>query len=212
MVTPEVAPIAWSADPHQQPAAPAEVVATPRFERAGAHWQIGGIFPATAMADDGTLALRRADARWALTDLRAPADCIIEATVDFRAGSGFGIMFRASTDDGERITGYSFDVDPVASGGGYLVRMWESSRQHWRPLAQASVTDPAQLSGRHVLQLTLRGDRLDVQVDGEPVLAIDALSRYTVELGREPCRGDRVGIQAWSTTEVTIESFRVAAR
>jgi hypothetical protein len=64
--------------------------------------------------------------------------------------------------------------------------------------------------GRHVLELTLRADQLQVRVDGEPVLDIDALSRATVEVGREPCRGDRVGVQAWSTTEVTIESFRVA--
>ncbi len=210
VAAPEAPPIAWSADRQPDLTRPAGHDISPRFERAGAHWQIGGIFPATAMADDGTLALRRADARWALTDLHASADCIIEATVDYRAGSGFGIVFRASTDDGERITGYSFDVDPVASGGGYLVRLWDSSRQHWRPLAQAPVTDPAQLTGRHVLELTLRADQLSVRVDGEAVLAVAGLSRCTVELGKEPCRGDRVGIQAWSTTEVTVESFRVA--
>ena len=208
---PDVPPIAWSADGAQEAAAPTLGDTTPRFERAGAHWQIGGIFPATAMADDGTLALRRADARWALTDLRAPADCVIETTVDFRSGSGFGIMFGASTDDGERITGYSFDVDPVAGGGSYLVRFWESSRQHWRPLAQAPVTDPAVLTGRHVLELTLRADQLSARVDAEPVLDITGLSRCTIELGKEPSRGDRVGIQAWSTTEVTVESFRVAS-
>ena len=27
---------------------------------------------------------------------------------------------------------------------------------------------------------------------------------------REPCRGDRLGVQAWSTTEVTVDTFRVA--
>jgi len=68
-------------------------------------------------------------------------------------GSGFGIVFRASITN-DRITGYSFDMDPVAGGGGYLVRLWDGSRQH--------------------------------------------------------CRGERVGIQAWATTEVTVESFRVA--
>jgi len=188
-----------------------DVDATPRFERAGADWQIGGIFPATAMADDGTLALRRADARWALTDLRASGDCIIEAAFDFRAGSGFGIVFRGAIDDGERITGYSFDIDPIAGGGGYLLRLWEDSRQHWRPLAQASVTDAAQLYDRHVVRLAMRADHLTVAVDGDPVLDVPALSRVTVDLGRQPCRGDRVGVQAWSTTEVTVESFRVAS-
>ena len=47
-------------------------------------------------------------------------------------------------------------------------------------------------------------------LDADPVLELPALSRCTLELGREPCRGDRVGVQAWSTTEVTVESFRVA--
>ena len=211
-----VAPIAWNADQAPEStinagAATAAVDSTPRFERASAQWQVGGIFPAMAMADDGTLALRRADARWALTDLRASGDCIIEAAFDFRAGSGFGIVFRGAVDDGDRITGYSFDIDPIAGGGGYLLRLWEDSRQHWRPLAQAPVTDPAQLYGRHVVRLALRADQLTVAVDGDTVLDVPALSRATVDLGRQPCRGDRVGVQAWSTTEVTIDSFRVAS-
>ena len=214
--TPGVAPIAWSADRVPESTidpspATRDIDANPRFERASAHWQIGGIFPAMAMADDGTLALRRADARWALTDLRASGDCIIEAAFDFRAGSGFGIVFRGAVDDGDRITGYSFDIDPIAGGGGYLLRLWEDSRQHWRPLAQAPVTDPAQLYGRHVVRVAMRADQLTVAVDGDTVLDVPALSRATVDLGRPPCRGDRVGIQAWSTTEVTVESFRVAS-
>jgi transcriptional regulator with XRE-family HTH domain len=211
-----VAPIAWNADQAPEPpitasSATPEVDSTPRFERASAHWQVGGIFPAMAMADDGTLALRPADARWALTDLRASGDCIIEAVVDFRAGSGFGIVFRGAVDDGDRITGYSFDIDPIAGGGGYLLRLWEDSRQHWRPLVQAPVTDAAQLYGRHVVRLALRADQLTVAVDGDTVLDLPALSRATVDLGRQPCRGDRVGVQAWSTTEVTVDSFRVAS-
>ena len=43
------------------------------------------------------------------------------------------------------------------------------SRQHWRPLAQAPVTDPARLYGRHVVRITLRADQLTVLVDGDPV-------------------------------------------
>jgi len=161
------------------------------------------------MADDGTLALRRADARWALTTLTAAGDAVIETSFDLRTGSGFGIVFRASVTN-DRITGYSFDMDPVAGGGGYLVRLWDGSRQHWRPLAHAAVTDPARLFGRHVARITLRGDQLSVQIDGDPVLEVPALSRATLEAGREPCRGDRVGIQAWATTEVTVDTFRVA--
>ena len=203
-------PIAWKAAADAPSGEPSPTLAAePHFERATADWQVGGVFPATAMADDGTLALRRADARWALTNLTAAGDAIIETSFDLRTGSGFGIVFRASVTN-DRITGYSFDMDPVAGGGGYLVRLWDGSRQHWRPLAHAAVTDPARLFGRHVTRITLRGDQLSVQIDGDAVLEVPALSRATLEAGREPCRGDRVGIQAWATTEVTVDTFRVA--
>jgi hypothetical protein len=204
--TPGFAPIAWIA--REQPSSDGSPGSG--FRRAGSNWRIGGIFPATATADDGALALRRADARWALADLDAPGDFTAEATVDFSAGAGFGVLFRASVDESDRVSGYSFDVDPIAGGGGYLVRQWEDNRQHWRPIAQAGVTDPTLLFGRHTVVVTLRADQLTVVVDNEAVLAVPALSRCSIELGRPPCRGMRVGIQAWATTEVTIDSFRVA--
>jgi len=205
----EVAPIAWSAD-GERPAAPEATAVASRLEQVGANWRVGGISPGTAMADDGALALRRADARWALADVDAPGDFTIEATVDFTSGAGFGVLFRASVDDAERISGYSFDMDPVAGGGGYLLRQWEDNRQHWRPLEQTLVTDPGRLYGRHTMQLTLRGDHLTVIVDDEVVLSVPALSRASVGLGRGPCKGSAIGIQAWATTEVNIDAFRVA--
>ena len=205
-----VASIAWVAVDEPEPDQMARGADTPRFERAGSNWRIGGIFPATAAADDGALALRRADARWALADIDAPGDFTIEASVDFSAGPGFGVLFRASVDTSDRVTGYSFDVDPIAGGGGFLVRQWEDNRQHWRPLAQSPVTDATRLLGRHNMSVTLRADQLTALIDDETVLTVPALTRCSVELGRPPCRGDRVGIQAWATTEVTIDSFRVA--
>jgi transcriptional regulator with XRE-family HTH domain len=209
-VIPGVARIAWNAtrDPTVRvdtDAVPPVAETTPPFDRASPHWQVGGIFPATAMAEDGTLALRRADARWALTDLYASGDYTIDTAFDFRAGSGFGVLFCGSVDDGERITGYSFDIDAIAGGGGYLLRLWEDGRQHWRPL-------PAQLYGHHVVRLGVQGDELTVVVDGDTALVVPELSRSTVELGRRTCGGDRVGVHAWSTTEVTVQSFRVAGR
>jgi hypothetical protein len=207
---PPVAPIAWNATTHPGPDPSATVASGPVFERAGSNWRVGGIFPATATADDGALALRRADARWALADVDAPGDFMLDAAVDFTAGSGFGVLFRASVDEGDRVSGYSFDIDPIAGGGGYLVRQWEDNRQHWRPLAQAGVTDPTLLFGRHTVSVSLRADQLTVVVDGETVLLVPALSRCSVELGREPCRGPHIGVQAWATTEVTVDSFRVA--
>ena len=213
----EVAPIVWVARADLD-----EPLPTPKtgngssngssngFVRAGSNWRIGGIFPATAAADDGTLALRRADARWALADVQAPGDFIVEAVVDFTAGVGFGVLFRATADDTDRISGYSFDIDPIAGGGGYLLRQWEDNKQHWRPMAQASVTDPGRLFGRHLVAVTLRADQLTVTVDGDAALSLPSLTRSSIELGQAPCRGSGVGVQAWATTEVTVESSRVA--
>jgi len=179
------------------------------FVTAGPDWQVGGIFPATAGAD-GTLSLRRADVRWALADIIADGDCTIEAVVDFTTGAGFGVLFRASVDGAERLTAYSFDVEPAYSGGSYLVRQWIESKQHWKPLAQAPVVDPSILYGHRTLRLTVTADELVVTVDDETVLTVADLSQCSTDLGREPCRGDRLGVQAWSTTEVTVDTFRVA--
>jgi hypothetical protein len=130
--------------------------------------------------------------------------------VDFTSGAGFGILFRVSTDESERITGYSFDVDPIYSGGGFLVRQWNDSRQHWKPLAHAPVADTARLYGTHVIEVSLRNDVLTASIDGESVMHVAQLSRCSIDGGHEPCRGGRIGVQAWSTTEVTVDRLMVA--
>ena len=205
-------PIAWSlAPPDDAPVNAAALAPTgEQFVAAGTDWQVGGIFPATAMADDGTLALRRADVRWALADIAAAGDFTVRAAVSFTGGAGFGILFRVSTDGAERITGYSFDVDPVYSGGGFLVRQWNDSRQHWKPLAHSPVADTARLYGAHVIEVSLRSDTLVARIDGEVVMTIEHLSRASIDAGHEPCRGGRLGVQAWSTTEVTVDRLLVA--
>jgi len=204
-----VAPIAWrAAAPEPGVEGPPAAVAPPAdLTPAGAGWQVGGMFPATAMADDGALALRRADTRWALSDLSTPADVIAEAVVDFAAGNGFGILFRAGLDAQDQLYGYSFDIDAIAGGGSYLLRQWEANRPHWRPLAQTQVVDPSCLLGRRTVALALRGDALTVDVDGERVLFVPSLSRASIDLGREPCRGDRLGVQAPATAEVTVDQL-----
>jgi len=202
----DVAPISWVATEAPR----AEAAPTPRFEQVGANWKVGGTSTAAAAADDGALAIRRADARWALADIEAPGDLTIDATVAFTAGTGFGILFRASVDDAERVSGYSFDLDLLAGGGGYLLRQWEDGRQHWRPLAHAPVADPSMLYGRRAVQVAVRGDHLECMVDGETVLSVPGLSRASVALGRTPSRAAAVGVQASATTELTVDAFRIA--
>jgi len=211
----DTAPILWRAEhstteanvvraEHRGPTRAAQ------FEPAGTGWQIGGLFPATSMADDGALALRRADTRWALSDLVAEGDVTIEVVFDYSAGTGFGVLFRASVDERERVTGYSFDLDPVTGSGGYLLQQWADNRPHWRPIVQVPVADPSRLYGLHMIALTVQGDRLTVCVDAETVLTVATLSRASVDLGREPCRGSGLGVHAGATTELTVETFRAA--
>jgi transcriptional regulator with XRE-family HTH domain len=211
----DATPILWRAarDTTATSVVPAELNTPPtaaRFEPAGTGWQMGGLFPATSMADDGALALRRADTRWALSDLVVAGDATIEVVLDYSAGAGFGVLFRASIDEHERVTGYSFDLDPATGGGGYLLQQWADNRPHWRPIVQVPVSDPARLYGRHTIALTVQGDRLTICVDDETVLTVAALSRASVDLGREPCRGSGLGVHAGATTELTVEVFRAA--
>ena len=208
-----VTPIAWRAATLTAPdaampplEAPMATDADPsiRLRHAGSGWEVGGLFPATAMADDGALSLRRADTRWALSDLTAPGDVTAEAVVDFTAGAGFGILFRAGLDASGDLYGYSFDLDPVSGSGAYVVRQWEGNRPHWRPLAHTQVLDPTRVLGRRTICLAVLGDSLTVHVDGETVVTVPSLSHASIELGRQPCRGDRLGIQAAATAEVTV--------
>lgn len=227
---PDLHPIAWAlhargADPEDAAAAIAtlpvdalqeaatlepEALVAPTFRTAGPGWEIGGSFPATAVADDGALALRRAEFRFALADVTAEGDITVEAEVEFTSGAGLGLLFRAEVDADGRLSGYSFDLDPVYGGGSFLVRQWEDNKQHWKPLSQVAVDDPARLYGHHTVTVSVRADRLVARVDGEMVLEVPALTRGSLDLGREPCRGVRVGVQAWSTTEVQVGALRVA--
>jgi hypothetical protein len=211
----DATPILWRAE---QPAADMSMVRAEqhapthaaRFEPAGTNWQIGGLFPATSMADDGALALHRADTRWALSDLVAEGDVTIEMVFDYSAGAGFGVLFRADVDERGRVTGYSFDLDPVTGGGGYLLQQWADNRPHWRPIMQVPVTSPSRLYGLHMMTLTVQGDRLTVWVDDDTILTVATLSRASVDLGREPCRGSGLGVHAGATTELTVDTFRAA--
>jgi hypothetical protein len=169
-------------------------------------WQSGGLFPASPEAGSGGLAHRHADIRWAFSDLVASGDVALEAVLEYRSGAGFGVLFRASSDENQHVAGYSFDLD--AATNRYLVRQWADSRPHWRPIAEVPVTDPGRLLGHRTITLALQGDRLTASVDNETVLTVPALSQASIDLGREPCRGGGLGMHAGPTTVLTVEAFR----
>ena len=73
------------------------------------------------------------------------------------------------------------------------------------------MADPTRLYGHHTIEVQLRADQLTASVDGEVVLTVPKLSRCSIDSGREPCRGTRLGVQAWSTTEVTVDRLLLAS-
>jgi transcriptional regulator with XRE-family HTH domain len=178
------------------------------LQRVNADWDTGGIFPRAVVDDE--VPLQHADTQWALVDARAPDDIKIEAVVDFSAGAGFGVLFRASIDDAARISGYAFEIDPAPGSGGYLLRAWSDDRQHWCPLSRAIVTEPRRMFGHHTIEVNVVGDRVTAAVDGDQVLVIPSLIGTTSRLGLEPCAGSSVGVLSRATTEITVDTFRVA--
>ena len=117
------------------------------FVVAGAEWVLGNAVPLVEVRSTGSLVMRRADERWALADVIASTDFAVEVNVDLRSGPGFGVLFCADLDDEGRMSGYSFDVDPVYEGGGYLVREWRADRELWNPIAHVAAPDLAGMNG-----------------------------------------------------------------
>jgi hypothetical protein len=182
------------------------------FVTAGPDWQLGNALPLVEVRGQGALVMRRADERWALADVTTPADCVIEAEVDFRSGPGLGVLFRASVDDEGRMSGYSFDIDPIYDGGGYLVRQWQADRELWNPIARVSGDDPSAMYGTLLVRLVVEGEHLSASVNGVEVLSVENLKQASADRGRDAANGDRVGVQAWSSSDLVIDTVRVASR
>jgi len=184
------------------------------FVTAGADWQLGNAVPLVEVGEvgnAGALVMRRADERWALADVTTTDDFALEVHVDFRSGPGLGVLFRASVDDEGRMSGYSFDIDPIYDGGGFLVRQWQDDRELWNPIARVASDDPNTMYGTLTVRLEVHGETLTAFVNGAEVMTVDDLAQASVERDREAARGDRVGVQAWSSSDLVIETLRIAA-
>ena len=208
--------INWHPPLDDAPIAPlAPVVLDPereRFDVAGSEWVLGNAEPLVEVRSTGSLVMRRADERWALADVTASSNFTVEVNVDLRSGPGFGVLFYADLDDEGRMSGYSFDVDPVYEGGGYLVREWRANRELWNPIGQVAAPPRAALHGLLELRLTVDDGRLVAAVNGDVVLAIDNLQQASIARGRVGASGNRVGVQAWSSTDLVVDELRIATR
>ena len=215
-VADELPPIMWRAETPALEAGPPAESTEPEpeveeFVFAGPDWQLGNALPLVEVRGQGALVMRRADERWALADVSAADDFAVEVDVDFRSGPGLGVLFRADVDAEGRMSGYSFDIDPIYDGGGYLVRQWQADRELWNPIARVGAGDITSMYGKLTIRLVLHDDHLVALVNGTEVLRVESLKQASIDRGREAAEGHRVGVQAWSSSDLVIETLRVAA-
>ncbi len=182
----------------------------PEFVTAGTDWLLGNAVPLVEVQAAGALVMRRADERWALADVRTDDDYVLEVDLDFRSGPGLGVLFRASVDLDGAMSGYSFDIDPIYDGGGYLVRQWQNDRELWNPIARVKADDPNTMYGKLTVRLEVHGNALLALVNGAEVLRVDDLEQASRERDRDAAVGNRVGVQAWSSSDLVIDTLRVA--
>jgi hypothetical protein len=205
-----LAPIFWH--PEEATVAPVEEPRPDEWITADDEWELGNALPLVEVRGHGALVMRRADERWALANLTVSDRYLVEVDLEFRAGPGFGVLFRADVDDEGRMSAYSFDVDPVYEGGGYLVRQWQADRELWNPIAHVAAEDPGAMYGNLTVRLEVVKERLVASVNNAVVMTVDDLQQGSVERGRNAPTGRRVGVQAWSSSDLVIETLRVADR
>jgi len=196
----------------ESPAGEPRAGADDRWTVADDDWELGNALPLVEVRGQGALVMRRADERWALASLRVPDSYVMEVDLEFRSGPGFGVLFRADVDNDGRMSAYSFDVDPVYEGGSYLVRQWQADRELWNPIAHVPAVDPTAMYGDLVVRLVVDNERLVAYLNDVEVMSVDDLNQSSIERGREPATGKRVGVQAWSSSDLVVETLRVADR
>ena len=66
--------------------------------------------------------------------------------------------------------------------------------------------------GTLLVRLVVGGEHLSALVNGVEVLTVENLKQASADRGRDAATGDRVGVQAWSSSDLVIDAVRVAAR
>jgi hypothetical protein len=72
--------------------------------------------------------------------------------------------------------------------------------------------DPNSMYGTLLVRLVVEGEHLSASVNGIEVLSVENLKQSSADRGRDAATGNRVGVQAWSSSDLVIDTVRVAAR
>jgi hypothetical protein len=66
--------------------------------------------------------------------------------------------------------------------------------------------------GTLLVRLEVTGEHLSAQVNGVEVLFVENLKQASADRGRDAASGVLVGVQAWSSSDLVIDTVRVASR
>jgi len=61
------------------------------------------------------------------------------------------------------------------------------------------------------VRLVVKGEHMSASVNGVQVLTVENLKQESADRGRDGASGDRVGVQAWSSSDLVIDAVRVAS-
>ncbi len=153
---------------------------------------------------DGRLEARKVRAGGeliALADGVRGSDYTAAVDANLIEGDGYGVFFRASGKP-NKVNGYTFQYDPGADGGQFVVRKWINGVEIWPPVAAAPAPPGYRWHGttRHV-EVTTRGSDFLVLVDGELVLT-----------GRDATHASgTAGLRFRGPGEVAFDNFSVTA-
>jgi Flp pilus assembly pilin Flp len=119
-------------------------------------------------------------------------------TAHLQTGNGYGIWFRADSDDISKVNGYTFQFDPGFEGGEFIIRKWVNGREE-APLARVAA-EGYNWNDPHNVKLNVVGDTFTALIDGETVLTGQD-STYA---------SGGTGIRTWDGTQATFENFTVS--
>jgi len=116
-------------------------------------------------------------------------------------GNGYGVYFRASTDDLGRLQGYIFQYDPGYGSGQFLYRQWVNGYER-SPFARGAPPAGFEWLGteRHI-EVVVQGNTFTARVDGETVLVAQD----------DAWTSGQAGLRTWDGTDVCFDNFTVTA-
>ena len=154
----------------------------------GNHWR----------QEDGQLCARNGDHRGLVADSQA-SDSTISTNAILYRGQGYGIYFRASFDERDKLQGYIFQYDPGAGGGQFVFREYINGAER-QPFASSAPPPGFQWTGvtRHI-EVVTSGSTFTAKVDGQVVLTGEDDS-YT---------SGQAGLRTWANSDACFDDFTV---